>query len=212
MSVGVLGSLLVAAANGHYLEANLAKRVTVEEHAPIKHERGLVHRLVHGAPVDVTELCPFRCNDDGLTVLRSLERSLGDGDLFLDWGKKVRQIEWVVAKEQGMRTLVEGNVWEGLGEVEPDLRLFDLRVKDGDASALGKEIANEGDGRRFAGVSGVGFEGKAENGDVLTKGDERGAIKGKGPTLLVMVLKSESTTRFENRRFWYSFIVTTWRQ
>lgn len=88
MSVSVLGSLLVAAANGHYLEANLAKRVTVEEHAPIKHERGLVHRLVHGAPVDVTELRPFRCNDDGLAVLRGLERSLGDRDLFLDWGPR----------------------------------------------------------------------------------------------------------------------------
>src|SRR6266850_5190095 len=82
MSVGVLGTLLVAAANGYYPEANLAKRVTVEEHAPIKHERGLVHRLVHGAPVDVTEFRPFRCNDDGLAVLRGRKRSLGDGDLF----------------------------------------------------------------------------------------------------------------------------------
>jgi len=70
-----------------------------------------------------------------------------------------------------MRTLLEGNVGESLGEVEPDLRLFDLRIKDGDASALGKEITNEGDGRRFAGVSGVSFESKAENGDVLTKRD-----------------------------------------
>lgn len=31
-------------------------------------------------------------------------------------------------------------------------------------------------------------------------------------TLLVMVLKRVSTTRFEKRRFWYSFRVTTWRQ
>jgi hypothetical protein len=209
MSVGVLGSLLVAAANGHYLEANLAKRVTVEEHSSIKHERGLVHRLVHGAPVDVTELRPFRCNDDGLAVLGGRKRSLGDGDLFLDWRRRCVKSSSPGKRKRGLRTLLEGNVGESLGEVEPDLRLFDLRIKDGDVSALGKEITNEGDGRRFAGVSGVSFESKAENGDVLTKRDEKGAIKGKGPTLLVIVLKRVSTTRFEKRRFWYSFMVTT---
>jgi hypothetical protein len=61
----------VAAANGHHLEANLAKGITVQEHAAIKHERGLVHGLVHDAPVNVTELGPFGRNDDGLTVLCS---------------------------------------------------------------------------------------------------------------------------------------------
>lgn len=83
--VCVIGPLeLVAAANGHYLKADLAKRITIEEHASIKHERRLIHRVVHGAPIDVTELFPFGRNDDCLTVLRSREGCLGDGDLFFD--------------------------------------------------------------------------------------------------------------------------------
>ena len=40
----------------------------------------------------------------------------------------------------------------------------------------------------------------------------RGYCKREGLTLLVIVLKRVSTTRFEKRRFWYSFRVTTWRQ
>ena len=91
--------------------------------------------------------------------------------------------------------------------------LFDLRIVNGDSGAFRKEITNEGDGSRFTGISGVGFESKAENGDVLSKSwSTRGTIgieKGDGRTLLVIVLKRVSTTRFENRRFWYSFKVTT---
>ena len=80
-----LGPLeLVAAADGHHLEADLAKRIIIEEHASIKHERRLIHRVVHSGPVDVTELFPFGRNDDCLTVLRSLEGGLGDRDLFFD--------------------------------------------------------------------------------------------------------------------------------
>lgn len=172
--VCVLGSLeLVAATDGHHLEADLAKRIAVEEHASIKHERRLVHRLVHGGPVDVTEFFPFSRNNDRLTVLRGRERSLGDCDLFFDYKKRERRIKpcelALVGKEEGMRTLFEGNVRESLGEVVPDLRLFDLRIKNRDASALRKEITNEGDGSRFAGVSGVRFESKAEDGNVLGK-------------------------------------------
>lgn len=80
-----LGPLeLVAASDGHHLEADLAKRITIEEHASIKHERRLIHRVVHGLPVDVTELFPFGRNDDCLAVLGSREGSLGDCDLFFD--------------------------------------------------------------------------------------------------------------------------------
>lgn len=66
-----------------------------------------------------------------------------------------------------IRTLLERNVGERLGEVEPDLRLFDFGIKNGDVCALGKEIANECDGGGFAGVTRVGFECKAEDGNVL---------------------------------------------
>jgi len=44
-----------------------------------------------------------------------------------------------------------------------------LRIENCDASAFRKEITNEGDSSRFAGISGVGFESKAEDGDVLAK-------------------------------------------
>ena len=50
-----------------------------------------------------------------------------------------------------------------------------MRIENRDVCALREEITNEGDGSRFAGISGVGFESKAENGDVLTKtSEERG--------------------------------------
>ena len=71
---------------------------------------------------------------------------------------------WVSMRK---RTLLEGDVRESLGKVEPDLGLFDLRIIYRDACTLGKEIANERDGGRFAGVASVGLECKAENGNVL---------------------------------------------
>ena len=73
---------------------------------------------------------------------------------------------WVSMRK---RTLLEGDVRESLGKVEPDLGLFDLRIIYRDACTLGKEIANERDGGRFAGVASVGLECKAENGNVLPR-------------------------------------------
>lgn len=70
----------------------------------------------------------------------------------------------------GKRTLLEGNVWESLGKIEPDLRHFDLRIVNRDVCTLGEEIANEGDSGRFAGVACVGLECKAEDGNVLPNG------------------------------------------
>jgi len=85
MCVCGMGPLeLVSTANGHHLETDLAKRITIEQHASIKHERRLIHRVVHCAPVNVAELFPFGRDDDCLTVLRSRESSLGDCNLFFD--------------------------------------------------------------------------------------------------------------------------------
>lgn len=69
--------------------------------------------------------------------------------------------------------MLEGDVRESLGKVEPDLRLFDLRIIYRDACTLGKEIANERDGGRFAGVASVSLECKAENGNVLPRAGQR---------------------------------------
>jgi hypothetical protein len=44
-----------------------------------------------------------------------------------------------------MRTLLDWNVRESLGKVEPDLGLLDLRIIYGDVCSLRKEIANERD-------------------------------------------------------------------
>lgn len=68
-----------------------------------------------------------------------------------------------------MRTLLNWNVRKSLGKVEPDLRLLDLRIVNGDACSLRKEIANERNGGRFARVAGVSFERKPEDGNVLSK-------------------------------------------
>jgi hypothetical protein len=76
---------LVAPTDRHYLEADLAKGITIEDHAPIKHKRGLVHGVVHGFPVDLPELLPFRRDNDRFTVLSSRERCLGNRDLLLDY-------------------------------------------------------------------------------------------------------------------------------
>lgn len=76
----------------------------------------------------------------------------------------------VVGKLGGKRTLLEGNVRESLGKIEPDLRHFNLRIINGDVCTLGEEIANERDSGRFTGVACVGLECKAEDGNVLPKG------------------------------------------
>ena len=75
---------LVAPANGHHPEADLAKGIAVEDHTTIKHERGLLHRVIHGAPVDVLELFPFSRDDDRLAVLRCRERRVGNRNLLFD--------------------------------------------------------------------------------------------------------------------------------
>jgi hypothetical protein len=75
---------LVAPADGHHLEADLAKGIPIEDHATIKHERGLFHGVIHGAPVDVSELFPFRRDYDRLAVLRSRKRRVGNCNLLLD--------------------------------------------------------------------------------------------------------------------------------
>jgi hypothetical protein len=62
---------LVSSANGHHLETDLAKGIAVKDHAPIKHERGFLHRVVHGAPVNVPELLPLGRDDDRFAVLGS---------------------------------------------------------------------------------------------------------------------------------------------
>jgi hypothetical protein len=75
---------LVAPADGHHLEADLAKSIAIEDHATIKHERGLFHGVIHGAPVDVLELFPFCGDDDRLAILRSRKRRVGNRNLLLD--------------------------------------------------------------------------------------------------------------------------------
>lgn len=75
---------VVAPTNGYHLEADVSKGIAVKDHATIKHERGLFHRVIHGAPIDVSELLPFSRNDDRLAVLRGRERCVGDRNLLLD--------------------------------------------------------------------------------------------------------------------------------
>ena len=92
----------------------------------------------------------------------------------------------------------------------PDLLCLDRGVVDGHIGALSEEVTNEGDGGGFTSITGVSLEGKAENGNVLNCNTNVVSIlvmqREKTPwrTLPVMVLKSVSTTVFENLLFWYS--------
>jgi len=61
----------VTPANGHDLEANLAKNIGIEYHAPIKYECGLFHRVVNGGPVQGLELAPLCGDDNRIAVLCS---------------------------------------------------------------------------------------------------------------------------------------------
>jgi hypothetical protein len=78
----------VAPADGHHLEADLAKSITIKDHATVKHERGLFHGVIHGTPVDDLELFPFRRDDDRFAVLRSRKRRVGNRNLLLDCEKE----------------------------------------------------------------------------------------------------------------------------
>ena len=167
-----------------YSEANLAELVSVEDETAVKDKRRLGHVVVHGLPVDLLELLPLGRDHDRLLLLARLERRVHDGDLLLD--------------------RVERHGRARLREVLPDLRLLDLRVVDSDICALREEVANEGDGRRLAGVTGVGLEGEAENGDVLEYPESAmrdWQVDVFAHTLPVMVLKRVSTTVFEKRAF-----------
>ena len=75
---------LVAPADGRHLEADLAKSIAIEDHATVKDERRLFHGVIHGAPVDVSELFPFCRDDDCLAVLRSRKGRVGNRNLLLD--------------------------------------------------------------------------------------------------------------------------------
>lgn len=90
-----------------------------------------------------------------------------------------------------------------------------MRVINRDVCAFREEVADESDCGRFTGVTRVSLECKTKNSNVLSKYKrplkkmELRQNRVNGNTLLVIVLKSESTTRFEKRCFWYSFRVTT---
>ena len=49
-----------------------------------QHEHGVFRGFSHGTPADVTELFPFRRDDDSLAVLRSRKGRVGNRDLLLD--------------------------------------------------------------------------------------------------------------------------------
>jgi hypothetical protein len=65
------------------------------------------------------------------------------------------------------RTLLKGNGRAGLGKVEPDLVLADLRVVQADVRPLRDEVTDERDRRGLASVAGVGLEREAKNCDAL---------------------------------------------
>ena len=76
--------VLVAPTNGRHLEADLAKSIAIEDHATVKDKRGLFHGVIHGAPVNVSELFPLCRDDDRLAILCSRKGRVGNRNLLLD--------------------------------------------------------------------------------------------------------------------------------
>ena len=64
-------------------------------------------------------------------------------------------------------TLFDRQVWRGLREVSPDLRLFDLRIVDMDIRLFVLEVLDKSDRSRLASIAGVCLERKAKYGDPL---------------------------------------------
>ena len=165
-------------------EPDVLQLLDVEDHTTIEDERRLRHLVIHRLPVNLLERLPLRRDHNGLLLLARLECSVNNCHVLLDILKRRR--------------------WAGLLQVLPDLRLLDLRVVDCHVRALRKEVTDESDGSRLAGVAGVRLEGEAENGDVLDYPES--AVRDwhvdvSTHTLPVIVLKSVSTTVFEKRAF-----------
>ena len=165
-------------------EPDVLQLLDVEDHATVKDERRFRHLVIHRLPVDLLELLPLGRNHDGLLLLARLECAVDNSHVLLDILKRRR--------------------WAGLLQVLPDLRLLDLGVVNCYVRAFRKEVTDEGDGSRLAGVAGIRLEGEAENGDVLEYPESAmrdWQVDVFAHTLPVMVLKRVSTTVFEKRAF-----------
>ena len=64
-------------------------------------------------------------------------------------------------------TLLDRQVWRGLREVSPHLRMFDLRIVDMNIRLFVLEVLDNSNRSRLASIAGVCFERKAKYGDPL---------------------------------------------
>ena len=122
-------------------------------------------------PVELLELVPLGADDNRLGILARLEGRLADGEVRLDRLGRDRSV---------------------VREIEPDLRLGNLRVVDGDSGLFTQKVVGDRDGRGFTRVSSVLLEGPSEDGNLLTgDGVEEGVDDLSGESvLLVLVLRS----------------------
>lgn len=70
--------------NVAHLEADLPQLVRIDEQAAVKDERRLGHVIIHGLPIDLTELLPLCRNYNCLLLLARLKGRVSDGNLLLD--------------------------------------------------------------------------------------------------------------------------------
>ena len=151
----------VTSTDGNDAETNLLERLAVEHKTTVKDESGSwavvvdYHQpctpslvaLLTLLPVERLELVPLGADDDSLGILARFQSRLADVEVRLDG-------------LGGDRSVV--------GEVEPDLRLGDLRVVDGDSGLFTQKVVGDRDGRGFTRVSSVLLEGPSEDGNLLT--------------------------------------------
>jgi len=189
------------------MESDFPQRISINEQAAIKDKGRLGHAIVDLLPVNLLELLPFRSDHDGFRSLAGLEGGTADRDLFLNWQNNLAKCGTSGTMK---RTRLEGQKGARLLKISPDLVTFHLRIIDIDISFFRLEVLDEGDCRRLSSVTSIGLEGEAENGNTLTLFvSDRHCVKRGRRTFPVIVLNMVSTTRFEKRLFWCSFISTT---
>ena len=75
---------LLTTADGLDREANLPELLRIDDQSAIEDKGGFVHALVYRLPVNLTELLPFRGDDDSFGVLASIKSRGRDGYLLFD--------------------------------------------------------------------------------------------------------------------------------
>src|SRR5690606_25435287 len=135
--------------NGFNFEADILELLAIENQSAVKNKGWLVHVGIYLGVIEIlnTEFVPLGCNHNSIRSCSRLVRRVADCNPLLY-----------------VRNVADNSRF---GEVEPDLRLFDLWIVDSDICRFSNEILRQCDGRRLASISGVLLECKSKERNLL---------------------------------------------